>query len=289
MHKILTLNNIAQAGLDQFNSKQYKVGPKIKNPDAILVRSLNMHDYPLPDSVQIIARAGAGTNNIPVDKMTQLGIPVLNTPGANANAVKELVITGMLLASRNICPAWDYTRHIEGNDSLMEQEVEKNKKQFSGFELPGKTLSVIGLGNVGVKVANAARNLGMNVIGYDPAITVRNAWELRSSVQQADYLEETLANADFISLHVPLNDKTQHLINAKRINLMKPGVILLNFARDGIVDNNALDEAIKKDKKRVGKEIDFVFLREIGKAEIIKISYQELEAQIEDLTARADL
>ena len=244
MFKIQTLNHIAAVGLETFDKKKYKIGETIDRPDAIIARSYNMHDMPTPQSVQVIGRAGAGTNNIPISKMTALGIPVLNTPGANANAVKELVITGMLLACRNICSAWDYARHIEGDDNSLKEQVEKNKKQFSGFELPGKTLGVIGLGNIGVKVANAARYLGMNVIGYDPAITVKNAWELRSSVQQAEKLEELLSRCDFISLHIPLIEATKNFINAKRLRIMKKGTVLLNLARDGIVDNDALLNAL---------------------------------------------
>ena len=250
MYKVKTLNNIAAIGLDEFDTKKYDVSPDIKNPDAIILRSFNMHGMDIPTSVQAVGRAGAGTNNIPIEKLTKLGIPVFNTPGANANAVKELVITGMLLACRNICPAWDYARNIEGDDTSVKEQVEKNKKNFSGFELPGKTLGVIGLGNIGVKVANAARYLGMNVIGYDPAMTVKNAWELRSSVQQAEKIEEVFAQSDFITLHLPLIEQTKNLINAARFKAMKEGVILLNLARDGIVDNNALETALNENKVR---------------------------------------
>lgn len=245
MYQILTLNNIATAGIQEFSSKNYQIGSDLSKPDAILVRSFDMHQYQTPQSVLVIGRAGAGTNNIPIDQMTKLGIPVLNTPGANANAVKELVITGMLLASRHIFPAWDYVRQFDMNQKDYEHKIEKDKKQFSGFELPGKTLGLIGLGNIGVKVANAAIGLGMHVIGYDPTITVKNAWELSSAVQQADHLDEVLSKSDFISLHIPLNEHTRHFINNKRLELTKQGVTLLNFARDGIIDNDALLEAIK--------------------------------------------
>lgn len=250
MFKIQTLNNIASIGLEKFDKNKYVVSDTITDPDGIVLRSYNMHEMQIPKSVCVVGRAGAGTNNIPIQKLTELGIPVLNTPGANANAVKELVITGMLLACRNICSAWDYTRQIEGDEKSLKEQVEKNKKQFSGFELPGKTLGVIGLGNIGVKVSNAARYLGMNVIGYDPAITVKNAWELRSSVQQAETLDDVLSNSDFITLHIPLIDATKHLINEKRIKLMKDGVVLLNLARDGIVDNDALLKALDEGKIR---------------------------------------
>ena len=247
MHNILTLNNIAKVGLDKFNS-DYHVSDDLKNPEAILLRSHNLHDYDIPASVQVIARAGAGTNNIPIEKMTALGIPVLNTPGANANAVKELVITGMLLACRNICPAWEYACNVQGSNEEITKQVEKNKKNFSGFELPGRTLGIIGLGNIGVKVANAARYLDMNVIGFDPAITVESAWQLRSSVQQATNIDEVIANSDFISIHVPLNQHTKNLIDSKQFAAMKQGVTLLNFARSGIINDHALLQALQINK-----------------------------------------
>lgn len=250
MFYVQTLNNIAQIGLDAFDKKKYQVHNDCSNPDAIVLRSFDMHTMTIPSSVKVIGRAGAGTNNIPVTALTKLGIPVLNTPGANANAVKELVITGMLLACRNICPAWDYARQVEGDEDSMHHQVEQDKKQFAGFELPGKTLAVIGLGSIGVKVANAAHHLGMKVIGYDPTITVRNAWELHSAVQHADKLEHALMHADFVTVHVPLNEKTQHLLDAKRITIMKRGVIILNFARDGIVDNQALLKALAEKQVR---------------------------------------
>lgn len=249
-YKIQTLNNISPVGLDQFDPKKYDIATTHQEPDAILVRSFNMQTMDIPSSVKVVGRAGTGINNIPLKKLTKLGIPVLNTPGANANAVKELVITGMLLASRNICLAWDYVRHIEGDDVTLNQQVEQHKKEFSGFELPGKTLGVIGLGQVGVKVANAARHLGMHVIGYDPAITVRNAWELSSSVQQAESLYDALTIADFVSIHVPLTEKTHHLINQEKIKRMKSNVVLLNFARANIVDDEAVLHALQTGKMR---------------------------------------
>lgn len=244
MYKILTLNNIAPVGLQQFDGAKYQIGNPLENPDAILVRSFDMHPFDFPPNVVVIGRAGAGTNNIPISKMTQLGIPVLNTPGANANAVKELVITGMLLASRNICAAWDYVRNLDWGNQHIEEIIEKDKKQFSGTELPGKTLGIIGLGHIGVKVANSAIDLGMRVIGFDPAITVKNAWQLSAGVQQADKLAELLQHSDFISLHVPLNDFTHHLINAENLKLVKPGAVLLNFSREGIIENQSLLAAI---------------------------------------------
>lgn len=246
MYNILTLNNISPVGLDKFDKKRFKVSDKSKDPDAILVRSCNMHSLAIDASVKVIGRAGAGTNNIPVEQMTVRGIPVMNTPGANANAVKELVITGLLLACRNICPAWDYAKHIEGDNKSVNEQVEKNKKRFAGIELTGRTLGVIGLGHIGVKVANAARYLGMNVIGYDPAVTVENAWEMRSSVQQAEKIDDVFASSDFITVHVPLNDKTSDLIASKQIKKMKDGVVLMNFARDGIINNADLLAALGK-------------------------------------------
>ena len=248
MFTVLTLNNIALKGLAEFDPKHFQVGDDIENPDAILLRSHNLHEYTIPESVRVIGRAGAGTNNIPIQDMTERGIPVLNTPGANANAVKELVITGMLLASRNICSAWHYVQNLEGDDASISAQVEQHKKHFSGFELPGRTLAVIGLGNIGVKVANAAHNLGMNVIGYDPAITVRSAWELDAAVIQADSLGDAISHADFISLHVPLNKHTQNLLDNARFAEMQDGVIVLNFSRDGIIDNKALATALEQNK-----------------------------------------
>ena len=206
MFKILTLNNISPAGLDHFPRDDYEVASEIQHPDAILLRSFKMHDMELPPSVKAIGRAGAGVNNIPLAKMTARGIAVFNAPGANANAVKELVIGGMLLACRNLCQAWDYTNKLTGDDAEMSKKVEQGKKKFVGFELPGRTLGVIGLGAIGVKVANAARALGMNVIGYDPGISVQSAWNLSADVQPTTSVDDMMDKADFITLHVPLID-----------------------------------------------------------------------------------
>ncbi len=248
MFKVQILNTIAQVGLSQFPSENYEISPDFANPDAILVRSAKMADLVLPESVKVIGRAGAGVNNIPVAALTQQGIPVLNTPGANANAVRELVIAGMLLASRNICQAWNYVNQLNVAEAELNQQVEQDKKQFSGFELLGKTLGIVGLGAVGVKVANAALDLGMNVIGYDPTITVNRAWELSAKVRQAYSLDSLLAESDFVSFHVPLTAETQGLINAARFQIMKEGVVLLNFARDGILDHQALLAALEQKK-----------------------------------------
>lgn len=248
MFKIQTLNTISAIGLDQFPRNLYEVGTEISHPDAILVRSQNLHEMTLPSSVKVVSRAGAGVNNIPVAKLTKLGIPVLNTPGANANAVKELVLAGMLLACRNICQAWNYVRELQGDDAALNEQVEKNKKQFAGFELPGKTLGVVGLGNIGVKVANAALGLGMRVIGYDPTITVKNAWELSANVEQAQSLDSLFMQADFVTLHVPLTNETRHMINAARLKNMRSDSVILNFAREAIIDNAALTQALTEKK-----------------------------------------
>ncbi len=244
MFKILMLNNISPLGLEKFDKKKYQVSDTIKHPDAVLLRSFDLHHWDIPDSVTVVGRAGVGVNNIPIQTFTDRGVPVLNTPGANANAVKELVITGLLLASRHIFPALDFTRQLSGDDQAIHEHVEKNKKRFSGFELPGKTLGVIGLGKIGVKVANAAVHLGMHVVGYDPAITVRSAWELSSEVSQCESLRDLLQQSNFVTLHVPLLESTQHLINEKNISLMKSDGVLLNFARAEIVDNHALIKAL---------------------------------------------
>lgn len=248
MYKILTLNNISNKGLDRLPKDKYQTASDMKQPDAILVRSFKMHDMEIPPTVKAVGRAGAGVNNIPVDKLSKLGIPVFNTPGANANAVKELVIAGMLLAYRNICQAWQFTQGLQGDDKELNKLVEDGKKKFAGFELPGRTLGVIGLGAIGVLVANAARDLGMRVIGYDPAITVQNAWKLASDVEHAHNIDDVFARSDFITFHVPLMDATKNLLNAKRLELMKKGVVVLNFAREGIVDDEAVLAGIEKGK-----------------------------------------
>jgi D-3-phosphoglycerate dehydrogenase / 2-oxoglutarate reductase len=244
MYKILTLNNISVKGLDRFPRDHYEIASEMTHPDAILVRSFNMHDMALPAELKAVGRAGAGVNNIPVEAMTDLGVAVFNAPGANANAVKELVVAGMLIAARNLCGAWDYTRNLDASAPDLEHRVENGKKKFVGFELPGRTLGVIGLGAIGVQIANAARALGMKVIGFDPKITVRRAWQLSAEVQQAATVDELLSQADFITFHVPLMEATRNLINADRLERMKPGAVLLNFARPGIVDDEAACRAL---------------------------------------------
>lgn len=244
MYKVLTLNNISVAGLERLPRDCYEIASEITHPDAILVRSAKMHDMALPGSVKAIGRAGAGVNNIPVADMTARGVAVFNAPGANANAVKELVLAGMLMAARNIGPAWNFARALTGDDAAIHKAVEAGKKQFVGFELPGRTLGVIGLGAIGVKVANAARALGMRVIGYDPTITVRSAWQLEAAVEQATSVDDLLSKSDFVSFHVPLTDQTRHMVDTERLELMPKGAVLLNFARDGIIDDAAAVAAL---------------------------------------------
>jgi D-3-phosphoglycerate dehydrogenase len=244
IYRILTLNDISSRGLARLPRERYEVGAAVRRPDAILVRSADLHGVDVTPGVRAIGRAGAGVNNIPVAEMSRRGIPVFNTPGANANAVKELVLAGLLLAARNIGPAWLFARALDGDDETIEAAVEKGKKNFVGFELPGRTLGVVGLGAVGVEVANSALALGMRVLGYDPQLTVRRAWQLSSSVEQALSLEDLFTRADAITVHVPLNEQTQQLVNAARLALAKPDAILLNFARAAIVETQAVLAAL---------------------------------------------
>ncbi|MGQ9659712.1 MAG: phosphoglycerate dehydrogenase [Thermochromatium sp.] len=244
MFKIQTLNNISVAGLERLPRDRYEIASEIANPDAILVRSADMHRWPIPASVKAIGRAGVGTNNVPVAEMTRRGVAVFNTPGANANAVKELVLAAMLMAARNIVQAWQFVRELQGDDDAIDAAVESGKKRFVGFELPGRTLGVVGLGAIGVKVANAARALGMQVIGYDPTITVQRAWQLASDVQPALSIDDLLARSDIVTFHVPLTEQTRHMINAERIRLLAKGAVLLNFSRSGILDDAAVIAAL---------------------------------------------
>jgi D-3-phosphoglycerate dehydrogenase len=247
---ILTLNNIAAVGLKRFPNAHYNVGSHERTPDAILVRSHDMHAMDIPASVKAIGRAGAGTNNIPVARMSERGVPVFNAPGANANAVKELVIAGMLLAARNIPPALQFVAGLRGDDASLDKQVEDGKKHFAGIELPGRTLGIIGLGKIGSLVADTAIRLGMNVLGYDPEITVEAAWSLPSQVRKAHSIEEVLRGAEFVSLHVPLLPATRNLINAERLHVMKPAAVLLNFSRDGVVDTAAVVDALEAKRLR---------------------------------------
>ena len=242
--RILTLNQISARGLARFPADRYELGADLSDPDAILVRSAELRDTGIVSCVRAIGRAGVGVNNIPVDAMSRRGVPVFNTPGANANAVKELVLAGLLLAARNIAPAWLFARALGGDDAAIEAAVEAGKKRFVGFELPGRTLGVVGLGAVGVEVANAALALGMKVLGYDPQLTVQRAWQLSSSAEQALSLEDLFARADAITVHVPLNDATRGLVNGARLALMRDGGTILNFARAAIVDAAAVVAAL---------------------------------------------
>ena len=247
-YRILTLNNISVRGLERLPRERFEVASEIGHPDAILVRSADMHAMEIPASVKAIARAGAGTNNIPVGALSKRGVPVFNAPGANANAVKELVLASMFLAARNLCQAWQFVRGLSGDEHAVEEAVEKGKKKFVGYELPGRTLGVVGLGAIGVEVANAAHALGMRVLGYDPQITVQRAWQLSSGVEQAISLDDLFARADMVTVHVPLNNDTRNLVNPARVRLMRPGAVVLNFARGGIVDEAAVVAALDAGK-----------------------------------------
>ena len=245
---ILVLNQISQNGLKRLPAERYKVGKDIAQPDAIMVRSADMHALDIPRSVRAIGRAGAGTNNIPVKAMSARGVPVFNAPGANANAVKELVVAGMLLSARNIGGAMKFVAALDARDPDMEKKVEDGKKNFAGFELAGHTLGVIGLGKIGCLVADVAIKLGMNVLGYDPEITVDAAWSLPSQVRKANSVTEVLKNANFISMHVPLVDATRKMINAEMLAHARHGAVLLNFSREGVVDEAAVLAALDAGK-----------------------------------------
>jgi D-3-phosphoglycerate dehydrogenase / 2-oxoglutarate reductase len=251
--KVLTLNNIALAGLERLPRDRYEVASEIGHPDAVMVRSADMHKMAIPASVKAVGRAGAGVNNIPVNQMSERGVPVFNAPGANANAVKELVIGGALLAARNLCEAWDYVRTLDGSEEELNRAVESGKKRFVGFELPGRSIGVIGLGAIGVEVANAALGLGMQVIGFDPTMTVERAWQLNSGVRQAVSLDDLFNRSQVITVHVPLAEGTRALVNADRLALMKPGGVLLNFSRGAIVDDAAVIASL--DAGRLGRYV----------------------------------
>ena len=248
--QVLILNNVSQNGLKRLPAGRYQVGKDVANPDAVMVRSADMHKMDIPPSVQAIGRAGASTNNIPVKAMSARGVPVFNAPGANANAVKELVVAGMLLAARNIGGAMKFVSALDPADPEMEKKVEDGKKNFAGFELAGHTLGVIGLGKIGCLVADVAIKLGMDVLGYDPEITVDAAWSLPSQVKKANSVAEVLKHADFISMHVPLVDATRKMVNATSLEQMKHGAVVLNFSREGVVDEAAVLAAL--DAKKLG-------------------------------------
>ncbi|MCC7487363.1 MAG: phosphoglycerate dehydrogenase [Burkholderiales bacterium] len=270
--RILTLNSISAAGLKRLPAGRYSCGGNVVEPDAILVRSHDMHAMEIGASVKAIGRAGAGVNNIPVERMSRRGMPVFNAPGANANAVKELVLAGLLIAARNIAPALRFTASLAGDDGTLHRLVEEGKKQFSGFELPRHTLGLIGLGKVGSLVADAAIRLGMHVLGHDPHITVDAAWSLPSQVRKAASVEEVLKASDFVSLHVPLVEGTRGMIDAGRIALMRHGAILLNFSREGIVDDDALVDALSARRLR-WYVCDFPARKLQGNAQVVALPH----------------
>jgi D-3-phosphoglycerate dehydrogenase len=242
--RVLVLNQISENGLQRLPAGRYLTGKELAEPHAVLVRSADMHGMQIAPSVQAIGRCGAGTNNIPVKEMSARGVPVFNAPGANANAVKELVIAGMLLAARNLAPALAFVAALDPNAEHLDKAVESGKKDFAGFELAGQTLGIVGLGKVGCLVADAAIKLGMNVLGYDPEITVDAAWSLPAQVKKAASVTDVLKNANFVSLHVPLVDATRSLVSEQNIGLMKPGAVLLNFSREGVVSDAAVLAAL---------------------------------------------
>jgi D-3-phosphoglycerate dehydrogenase len=271
-YHILTLNQISSHGLHRFPSARYTVGKSVEHPDAILVRSHDMRQMVIPASVKAIGRAGAGTNNIPVAEMSKRGVPVFNAPGANANAVKELVFAAMLMAARNVVPALGYTAGLHTDAPDLEARVEEGKKQFSGVELPNRTLGIIGLGAVGSLVADTAIKLGMKVIGFDPEITVDAAWRLSSSVRRAHSIEELLKQSDFVTLHVPLLPVTKHLIDEKRLAALKPGAVLLNFARDAVVDEAAVVGALHAHRLKYYM-CDFPTAKLIGEPHVVALPH----------------
>ncbi len=266
MFKIQTLNNISKNGLSRLPAALYGVANDVAEPDAILVRSADMHGKPLALSIKAVARAGAGVNNIPVGDLSKRGVPVFNAPGANANAVKELVVAGMLIAARNLGDALAFIGGLTAKDDLHHR-VEAEKKRFVGSELAGKTLGVVGLGAIGVKVANAAQALGMRVLGFDPHMTIDGAWALSSDVAKAGSLNELYAASDYISFHVPLNDATRGIFGAAALELARPGVVLLNFAREGIIDQTALKQGLASG--RIGRYVtDFPAADLLGNARV---------------------
>lgn len=249
-YRILVLNQISDVGLKRLPAEIYECSKDVSRPDAVLVRSADMHAMTIPETVKAIGRAGAGTNNIPVKAMSARGVPVFNAPGANANAVKELVLAGMLMAARNLVPAIGFVRSLEGDDKSLHRQVEDGKKQFAGVELPNHTLGVIGLGKIGSLVADVAIRMGMNVLGFDPEITVEAAWSLPSQVRKAHSIDEVLKSCHFVTLHVPLVEATRSLVNQRNLQAVRQGAVLLNFSREGIVDDAAVLEALTAQRLR---------------------------------------
>ncbi|MCC6209669.1 MAG: phosphoglycerate dehydrogenase [Burkholderiales bacterium] len=270
--EVLVLNPISPAGLERLPAERYNIVKEARSPDVILVRSADMHSMKFDANLKAVARAGAGVNNIPVAQLSRLGVPVFNAPGANANAVKELVIAGLLIAARNLAPALDFVRGLDTGDKDLDKKVEAGKKAYAGVELPGHTLGVIGLGKIGSLVADAAIRLGMNVLGYDPEITVDAAWSLPSQVRKAHSAEELLRASDFVTLHVPLVEKTRDLVNAKNLRLMRREAVLLNFSREGIVDDTAVLQALSAKQLRC-YVTDFPSARLIGRPGVVALPH----------------
>jgi D-3-phosphoglycerate dehydrogenase len=271
-YRILTLNQISAQGLARFPAERYEVGPAVEAPDAIVVRSHDMHATAIPASVKAIGRAGAGTNNIPVAALSRRGVPVFNAPGANANAVKELVLTALLMAARNVVPALRFVAALDRGASDLEKRVEAGKKQFAGVELPGRTLGIVGLGAIGSLVADTAIKLGMRVVGFDPEITVDAAWRLPSAVRRAHSIDELMRACDYVTLHVPLMPVTKHLVDARRLAAAKPGAVLLNFAREGVVDEQAVIAALD-DGRLAAYLCDFPTAALIGHAKVVALPH----------------
>lgn len=271
MYKILKLNNIASEGLSVFENGDYHLGDEVTSPDAILLRSFNMHEIDIPESVQAIGRAGSGVNNIPIDKLSDLAIPVFNAPGANANAVKELALAAILIAARNIHRAMDYIHNLKSSDNLK-SDIESVKKQYVGYELPNKTLGVIGLGSIGVKIANAGYNLGMKVLGFDPMITVDNAINLVPGVKKYNDLNEVLKNVDILTIHIPYKNETKDFISEKEINLMKNSATIINLSREEIVNTDAVIKAL--DNKKLNTYVtDFPNESLIGNPDVLLLPH----------------
>ena len=271
MYKILKLNNIASEGLSVFENGDYHLGDEVTSPDAILLRSFNMHEIDIPESVQAIGRAGSGVNNIPIDKLTELAIPVFNAPGANANAVKELALAAILIAARNIHRAMDYIHNLKRSDNLK-SDIESVKKQYIGYELPNKTLGIIGLGSIGVKVANAGYDLGMKVLGFDPMITVDNAINLVPGVKKYNDLNEVLKNVDILTIHIPYTNETKDFISETEINLMKNSANIINLSREEIVNTDAVIKAL--DSKKLNTYVtDFPNESLIGNPDVLLLPH----------------
>lgn len=300
--QIKTLNAISKVGLNRLPEDAFAVGNDFESPHALLLRSASLHGLEIPDSVLAVARAGAGTNNIPIAEYSAKGIPVFNTPGANANAVKELVVAAIFLAARNIIPAASFAHHLDGDATGMDKAVEAGKKQFVGFELPGRTLGIVGLGAIGVEVANAAIGLGMKVMGFDPAITVEHAWNLSSKVERVTNLEAMLKRADIVTVHVPLVDGTRGLIGADQLAVMRKSAVLVNFARGPIVDVAAVVDALDGGRLRgyvcdfptpeLNKHTNVVTLPHLGAStneaeeNCAYMAAEELKAYLEDGTIK---